>query len=102
MGDSTTDINGSNFGTLTVADVTLNGTGQALNLSTGTLAATFASISSTNSTLTGITLTSVAGSLTSGSTTITNPTGIGINVTTSGATLNFGNTFSTQVRAAPD
>ena len=95
VGDSTTDINGSGIGTLTVADVTLDGTGQALNLSTGTLAATFASISSTNSTLTGISLTSVAGSLTSGSTTITNPTGIGISVTTSSATLSFGTTSST-------
>ena len=66
-----TDINGPAFGTLTIADVTLNGTGQALNLSTGTLAATFGSILSTNSTLPGISLTSVAGSLTSGSTTIT-------------------------------
>lgn len=94
-GDSTTDITGSGFGTLTITDVTLNGTGQALNLSNGTLAATFGSISSTNSATTGISLTSVAGSLTSPTTTITNPTGIGLSVDTSSATLNFGNTSST-------
>ncbi len=94
-GNSTTDITGTGFGTLTVLDVTLNGTGQALNLTNGTLAATFGGISSTNSGTTGISLTSVAGSLTSPTTTITNATGIGISVDTSSATLNFGNTTST-------
>jgi len=94
-GDSTTDISGTGFGTLTISDVTLNGIGQALNLTTGTLAATFGSISSTNSGTTGISLTSVAGSLTSPTTTVTNPTGIGISVGTSNAALSFGNTTST-------
>jgi hypothetical protein len=94
-GNSVTDINGTGFGTLTIADVTLNGTGQALNLTTGTLAATFVSISSTASTTTGISLTGVAGSLTTPTTTVTNPAGIGISVNTSTATLNFGNTSST-------
>ena len=94
-GDSTTDISGTGFGTLTISDVTLNGTGQALNLTTGTLAATFGNISSTNSGTTGISLTSVAGSLTTPTTSITNPGGIGISVGTSSATLNFGNTTST-------
>ena len=93
-GNATTDIVGTGFGTLTVSDVTLNGNGQALNLSTGTLAATFVSISSTNSGTTGISLTSVAGTLTSPTTTITNPAGIGIGVDTSSATLDFGNTTS--------
>jgi hypothetical protein len=94
-GNSTTDITGAGFGTLTISDVTLNGTGQALNLTNGTLAATFGSISSTNSATTGISLSGVAGTLTSPATTITNPTGIGISVGTSSATLNFGNTTST-------
>ena len=94
-GNSGSDITGSGFGTLTVADVTLNGTGQALNLTTGTLAATFVSISSTNSATTGISLTSVGGSLSSPSTTITDPAGIGLEVNTSGGSLSFGNTSST-------
>jgi hypothetical protein len=94
-GDAVTDISGSGFGTLTISDVTLNGAGQALNLTTGTLAATFGSISSTNSATTGISLTGVAGSLTSPTTTITNPTGIGISVGTSSATISFGPTSST-------
>src|SRR5688572_24156467 len=33
-GDATTDITGTGFGTLNISDVTLNGTGRALNLST--------------------------------------------------------------------
>ena len=94
-GNAATDISGTGFGTLTISDVTLNGTGQALNLTTGTLAATFGSISSTDSTTTGITLTGVAGTLTTPTTTVTNPTGIGISVGTSSATFSFGTTSST-------
>ncbi|HZE13107.1 MAG TPA: right-handed parallel beta-helix repeat-containing protein, partial [Chthoniobacterales bacterium] len=86
---------GAGFGTLTVSDVSKNGTGAALNLTSGTLNGTFGSISSTNSAATGISLSSVAGSLTSGSTTITNPTGIGISVGTSSATLSFAATSVT-------
>ena len=94
-GNSTTDITGAAFGTLTISDVTLNGTGQALNLINGTLAANLGGISSTNSATTGMTLTGVAGTLTTPTTTVTNPTGIGISVVTSSAALNFGNTSST-------
>jgi hypothetical protein len=94
-GDSTTDITGAGFGTLTISDVTLNGAGEALNLNTGALNATFGSISSTNSGTTGISLTGVAGNLTSPTTTVTNPTGTGISVATSSAILSFGNTTST-------
>jgi uncharacterized repeat protein (TIGR01451 family) len=96
------DLNGTGFGTVTIAETALSGTGQALNLSNGTLSgpvaatAAFTSISSTNSATTGISLTSVAGNLSSGSTSITNPTGIGISVNTSSAALNFGATTSTQ------
>ena len=94
-GNSVTDIFGTSFGTLTIADVTLNGAGQALNLTTGTLAATFNSISSNSATTTGISLTGVAGSLTNPSTTIVDPVGIGLSVNTSSASLSFGNTSST-------
>jgi Bacterial Ig domain/Calx-beta domain len=99
-GNSTTDITGSSFGTLTIADVTLNGTGQALDLTSGTLAATFVSISSANSGTTGISLSGVAGSLTTPTTTITNPAGSGITVDTSSATLSFGNTTASGSGAA--
>ncbi len=95
-GDSTTDITGTGFGTLTISDVTLNGIGQALNLSNGTLQATFDGISSTNSATTGISLSAVSGTLTSPATSITNPAGIGLSVGTSDVTLSFGNTSSSQ------
>ncbi len=96
-GNSTSDINGSNFGTLNISEVTLNGTGNALNLSTGTLNASFGSISSTNSATTGISLAGlVAGSsFTTGSTTVTNSTGIGISVSGSAGTLGFAATSVT-------
>ncbi|HEY2964560.1 MAG TPA: Ig-like domain-containing protein, partial [Pyrinomonadaceae bacterium] len=94
-GNAAPDISGSGFGTANVSDVTLNGNGQALNLTNGTLNGTFGSISSTNSATTGISLTTVAGSLTTGSTTVTNPTGIGISVNTSSGSLSFANTSVT-------
>ncbi|HNB70816.1 MAG TPA: Ig-like domain repeat protein, partial [Acidobacteriota bacterium] len=91
---TTTDISGSGFGTLTLDDTTLNGTGGALTLSSGTLAATFDSIVSTNAPASGITFSSsVIGSLTSPTTTITNPTQSGISIASSASgTFSFGNT----------
>jgi uncharacterized repeat protein (TIGR01451 family) len=88
-------ISGSSFGTLTTREVTVNGSGQALGLSTGTLDADFAALESLSSSATGITLSGVSGSLTSGSTNVQSSSGIGISVATlgSGATgVNFGNT----------
>lgn len=93
-GNASADITGSVFGSLTVSDVTLNGTGQALNLNGGTLAATFESISSTDSATTGISLANVDGFLTSPTTTLMNSTGPGLSVNNSSAALNFGNTNS--------
>ncbi|HEV7346676.1 Ig-like domain-containing protein, partial [Telluribacter sp.] len=98
LGNTTgSKIAGTNFGTLTVSEVLLTGNGQALNLSTGTLAATFTSIASANSSAAGINLSSITGNLTSsGGTIITNPATQGINVNTaSSGTLNFGTTSIT-------
>ncbi|MBI4751529.1 MAG: DUF11 domain-containing protein [Acidobacteria bacterium] len=91
---TTTDISGAGFGTLTLDDTTLNGTGGALTLSNGTLAATFDGISSTNAPTSGIAFSSnVIGSLSSPSTTITNPTQSGISIASSASgTFSFGNT----------
>jgi hypothetical protein len=77
-------ISGSGFGNLTVREVLVNGTGQALSLSSGTLDADFGQLESLSSTTTGITLSSVSGDLTSGSTNIQNSSGIGISVSTLG------------------
>lgn len=97
MGNSVKDIVGGTFGTLTVSEMALNGNGAALDLSTGTLAATFSSISSNASTGFGLILDSVGGTLTvTGGTTITNPTTYGIGITNnSSVSANFGNTSIT-------
>ena len=94
-GNAAPDINGSGFGTLNISDVTLNGNGQALNLTNGTLTASIASISSNSAAATAINLTSIAGSLTTGSTTISSPTGSGISINTSSGTFSFANTSVT-------
>jgi hypothetical protein len=86
----------SGFGTLTVSEVTLGGNGQALNLDSGTLNATFISISSNTSAAQGINLDQMAGSLTStGGTSITDPATQCILVTASTANLTFNNTSCT-------
>ena len=59
---TTTDIVGSNFGTLTVTDVQLSGNGGALDLDNGTLAAAFGPIE-VNTGVRGIDLDTVTGSL---------------------------------------
>ena len=95
-GTTGTDIVGTTFGTLTASALSINGDGRALNLTTGTLAATVANISASNTgTLDGLTLNGVGGALTvSGSTSITNPGGDGIDISNSpaGHNFNFGTT----------
>ncbi|MFL6228993.1 MAG: Ig-like domain-containing protein, partial [Pyrinomonadaceae bacterium] len=95
-------IFGNNFGTLTVGnsttpDVTLNGNGQALNLTTGTFAATsgFAGVTTTSSTTSGLTLTGVAGTVAFGSTNVSGQTAECLVTTSSTADINFGNTSCT-------
>jgi hypothetical protein len=84
------------FGTLTVSEVILNGSGQALNLDNGTLAATFVSISSTSSGTQGILLDQIAGSLTStNGTTISGNATQCLLATASTANMSFGNTSCT-------
>lgn len=92
-------IAGSNFGNVTIGstggpDVALSGTGQALNLNTGTFVATsaFSSVASTSSGTQGINLAGIAGTVTFGSTSISGNTTQGILVGTTTADINFGNT----------
>jgi len=96
-------IFGSAFGTLTVGsnaspDVALNGAGQAINLTNGTLADTsgFQSVATTSSTAQGIFLSQVAdsgtGTVTFGSTTVSGSVTQGILFQQSTADINFGNT----------
>ena len=74
-------ISGTAFGTLTVTELAISGTGRALDLDNGTLAATIDSISSSNSTTNGVTLNNVGGSFSvTGATTVTNATQAGISI----------------------
>jgi Ca2+-binding RTX toxin-like protein len=58
-------ISGTNFATLTLTEVNITGTGQALNLNTGTANATFGTVSSSSGT-NGIALTNADGTLSFG------------------------------------
>ncbi|MBV9240687.1 MAG: hypothetical protein JO314_01660, partial [Acidobacteria bacterium] len=101
-----TKISGTSFGTLTLAtsaspDVTVSGTGQALNLSTGTLAVPggFVSVGSTSSGAQGINLAGISdsdgaggSSFSFGSTTVSGSTTQGILIGTTTADINLGNT----------
>ena len=93
-GTTGSDISGTGFGTLTASALSINGDGRALNLTTGTLAATVANLSASNTgSLDGLTLNGVGGALTvSGATAITNPGGDGIDITNApaGASFSFG------------
>src|SRR6185503_16530463 len=84
IGDSATSgsaISGGMFGTLTVTELAISGTGRALNLNNGTLGATIDSISSSNSTTNGIFLNSVGGTFSvTGATTVTNASQEGIEI----------------------
>ncbi len=98
---------GVNFGVLTVGnnttpDMTLNGTGKALDLASGALSVTsgLSSVTSTSSgtqgiNLAGITLSGGAGPVSFGSTTISGNTTQCILVGTTTANLSFGNTSCT-------
>ncbi|MEO8275580.1 MAG: cadherin-like domain-containing protein [Thermoanaerobaculia bacterium] len=92
-------IFGSAFGTLATDAIDLSGTGQALDLTNGVLAATFTSIASSGSTAAGLSLSQVSGTLTSPSTTIGASTGAGITIATSTAALGFGSTSITKASA---
>jgi Bacterial Ig domain/Calx-beta domain len=97
-----TKISGTGFGTLTVGnnttpDVTLNGTGKALDLTTGAFAATsaFSSVTTTSSATQGISLAGITGTVSFGSTTVSGSTTQGILIGTTTAAINFGNTSVT-------
>src|SRR5205823_2882811 len=95
-------ISGNNFGTLTVGntttpDVTLSGQGQALNLTTGTFAATsaFTGVTTTSSSTSGLTLVAVSGTVAFGSTTVSGNNNECLVISNSAANINFGNTSCT-------
>ena len=86
------DISGTGFGTLTATEMDLNGTGSPLILTTGTLAATFDSLTATSAAGgPGVGLTGVGGTLTvSGTTSIAGAGTLGISISGSSVVANFG------------
>lgn len=92
-------IKGSSFGTLTVATVTINGSGQLVDLNTGTLGVTFDSLASSGTTggRRAIDVQNVTGSFTTGATAISAPANDAIRLlNSSGTTFTFnGLTLST-------
>ncbi len=88
------DISGTGIGTLSISDMDLTGTGRLLNLSTGTLAATFGSFSATSAPGgAGVSLTSIGGNLSvSGSTSISGAGSQGISISASSLAASFGST----------
>ena len=83
---SGTKLIGSSVGTATINNLTLNGSGAALNINGGNLAVTIDSLSSSSST-NAISLTGVAGSLTANAGAISGASGADVLI--SGGTANF-------------
>jgi hypothetical protein len=92
-----TKIFGMGFGSLLITEVTLSGTGKALDLSNGSFApgSAFTSVATTSSATHGMQLINVSGTVAFGSTTVSNSTNQGIFVNASNANINFGNTSVT-------
>lgn len=90
VGAANTVLSGTNFGTLTVNDTSITTNGRGMNLDTGTLAATFSSVSSNGSSNEGVRLNAVGGSMTTGSTSLSNSTLDGIRALSLTGNWDFG------------
>ncbi|HEX8244882.1 MAG TPA: hypothetical protein VF541_15345, partial [Longimicrobium sp.] len=88
-------ISGSGFGTFTASIVNVAATGGAsLDLQTGTAAASFATLSSANSTGAGLRLSGVGGSITAPGGVVTNAAGAGVDVSGGDADVSYGGSIS--------
>jgi hypothetical protein len=86
-------IAGTSFGTLTVADASITGTGQALDLTTGTLAVTLAQLSSSSG-VSNVELAGVAGTLTATSGALSGATTRAVEISGSTANITLGTTIA--------
>jgi hypothetical protein len=94
-------ISGTGFGTLTVADVSISGTGQALNLTTGSIAgAGFSSVSSSSGGH-NVLLTGIGGTLNLGTGSLSGASTSGFEVNGGTATINYGGSITTTGTARP-
>lgn len=91
VGDSpSVHVAGVGFGTLTVAEVSLTGNGQALELVGGTLNAAFADVSTTGSAGNGVRLENTTGAMTAASGALTGSQGAAFQVVGGSPTVTFG------------
>lgn len=91
-GPSGTDIAGTAFGTLTMSELTLGGSGQALNLENGTVNAGISSIASSSGAQ-NLRLVQLAGNLTvSGNTVLSGAAGTALDIRNSTAIVSFNGT----------
>ncbi len=94
-------ISGSNFGTLTVAEVSITGVGQALSLSNGSVAgAGFGSVSSSSG-VRNVLLTAIGGTLNLGNGSLSGATTSGFEVNGGTATINYGGTITSTGTTRP-
>ena len=101
IGDAVVGLSGNAFGSLSVSEMRIFGTGQALDLVTGTASVALDSIASSNSPAGGLVLDSVSGSFTvSGLTSIDNAAGIGIHLINVPGGFSFGDVLIVNRNAA--
>ena len=93
--DNTTGakIIGTSFGTLTISNVTLQGTGQDLSLNTGTVNGTIDSLSSSSS-ASAVSLTAIAGTLTITTGAISGASGDDFFISAGTGTISYGGTIT--------
>ncbi len=92
-----TAIAGTGFGTLTVADVTINTTGTALDLGNGTANAAFNAVSSSGGTH-NVNLSNLAGTLTANGGALSGSTGTAFNVDQGTANITYAGSITSGVR----
>jgi hypothetical protein len=92
-----TAITGSGFGTLTVADVTVNTTGAALDLASGTANATFNAVSSSGGSH-NVNLSNLAGTLIANGGALSGSTGTAFNVDQGTANVTYAGSIASGVR----
>ncbi|MGH9803485.1 MAG: beta strand repeat-containing protein, partial [Blastocatellia bacterium] len=95
-GGTGSDIHGSNFGTLNVAEITLNGNCQALNLSNGTLSGTFLGGTSTSG-ANNINLSSIAGTSSLSSGALSGATDTAFNINGGTGMISYGGSITNTV-----
>lgn len=89
-----TGLSGANFAALTTSEFTIAGTGRALNLDTGTLAATFTALSSTTSGNEAVRLVGVGGNLGAPAGALGGAAGAAFLIDGGDATVSFGGTIA--------